>query len=428
MLREKVLDIIDRYRNDIIGLTIELVKFPSENKPPDGNEKECQEYLARRLKEYGFEIDLFIPTEVKGIKKHPAFLPGRNYKDRPNLVGKVKGIGRGRSLIFSGHIDVSPKEPMPWTHPPFGGDIENDRIYGRGSFDMKGGMVAAVMAVKSIMDAGVKLKGDIFLESVVDEEYGGANGTLACRLRGYEADAAIIPEPTSMAICPASRGGKHVKITVKGKSGLGYAGEELINPVYGMGRIIEAIKSFDLIRNKGIKDIHPMYAHDPYPLPAMVMKLKAGEVEPWGAIGVPLECWATVWIQVFPGTTEEEFDREFYGFMDSIVKTDPVLCQNPPKFEKHTRYLDPTEISPVHPIVRTAAEAYKTVTGNNSKIQGAPLACDAFIFNKYSKTPALIFGPSGGNAHAPDEFVNIEGLIELTKIYAMTVLDWCGYG
>jgi len=425
MKLEDLLMEIEAKKGELVELTRRLIQIPSENKPPMGYEKEAQEYWAEKQRELGLTVDLFTPDEVPDITQHPAYLKGRIYEDRPNVVSKLKGCGGGKSIILTGHMDTSPKEPLPWgIHGPFGGDLEDGKIYGRGGFDMKGGLAASYMAVKAIVDAGIRLKGDVYLESVVDEEYGGANGTLACRLKGYEADAAILTECSCLAICPATRGDKNWKITLKGTPGMPYTGELPTNPVYGMAKIIQALRNYEEIRNEKTRR-HPLYVEDPNPLPVLIKKLKAGEVEPHGALGIPIDCWLLVGPQVYPGTSEEEFDREFFSFMEAVVNTDPELRRNPPTYESMFRYVEPTEIDRNHPIVKQVEKAFTLVTGKPAVVKGAPFPCDAFIFNKYSKTPVLVFGPGGANAHAPDEYVYVEDLLTLTKTLAASIVEWC---
>jgi len=164
-------------------------------------------------------------------------------------------------------------------------------------------------------------------------------------------------------------------------------------------------------------------------LPVLIKKLKAGEVEPEGALGLPRDCRLLVGPQFYPGTTEEEFDREFLGFMKSVVETDPLLSRNPPTISDMEPYIrrmvEPSEIDRNHPIVKTVESAFLTATGRKGEVKGAPFPCDAFIFTKYSRTPVLTFGPNGENAHAPDEYVTINSLIELAKTLALTIVKWC---
>lgn len=429
MSEDRILRAVEDLKDELVELTRRLIQIPTENKPPTGYEKKGQEYIAEKYSELNAELDVFLPTEAKGIEDHPGYHRGRDYEDRHNVVARLTGSG-GRSLILSGHMDTSPKEPLPWgKHGPFSGNVEDGKIYGRGGFDMKGGLAAAFIAAKAVLEAGVQLKGDLILESVVDEEYGGANGTLACRLRGYEADAAILTECSSLAICPATRGDKNLKITVTGVPGMPYTGYEPTNPVYGMARIIEALRAYEIARNERTER-HPLYVDEDIPLPVLIKKLKAGEVEPDGALGLPMDCWLLVGPQFYPGTTEEEFDKEFQDFVTTVVEKDPMLAGNPPKIstgEPHIRrVVEPSEIDRNHPIVKEVESAFGRATGRKGVVKGAPFPCDAFIFTKYSRTPVLVFGPAGANAHAPDEYVTMESLVDLAKTLALTVASWCG--
>src|ERR1051325_1881836 len=134
------------------------------------------------------------------------FWPGRHYSHRPNVGAVRKGTGGGRSLVLSGHIDPVPAGSGPWTRLPFGGAVEGNRLYGRGSNDMKAGVASNLFVAEALSMLGVQLAGDLPFESVVDEEFGGVNGTLAGRLMGFNADAAVISEPTALRISPAQRG------------------------------------------------------------------------------------------------------------------------------------------------------------------------------------------------------------------------------
>ena len=139
------------------------------------------------------------------------------FEDRPNLLGMLKGEGNGKSLMLSGHIDVV-QRGSKWTYDPFAGTVEDGNIYGRGACDMKGGIAAMTMAVKAIREAGLKLKGDVKIGTVVDEEAGGM-GTLALVAAGNRADACIITEPTDLQIAPLCRGILWGKLVIEGRAG-----------------------------------------------------------------------------------------------------------------------------------------------------------------------------------------------------------------
>ena len=176
----------------LTGLLQQLVSRPSENRAPVGAELACQEVLAARLQNVGWDPVLYTPVEVPGIHDHTLYWPGRDYSQRPNLGARLAGAGQGRSLVLSGHVDTVPIGAEPWTRRPFGGEIEGNRLYGRGSNDMKAGVATNLFVIEALRELDIRLNGDLVFESVVDEEFGGCNGTLAGRLMGFNGDAAII--------------------------------------------------------------------------------------------------------------------------------------------------------------------------------------------------------------------------------------------
>jgi acetylornithine deacetylase len=216
-----------------IDVLASLVKIPSLT----GEELAAQEFVAQHLENLGLNVDLWEPdvealfdqfpdvAQYPSHWQHDLILPyhqlpryedliqsGKidvlNYRNRPNVVGTWKGSGQGgKSLILNGHIDTVTVEPKEeWTHDPFGAEIEDGKIFGRGVSDMKSGIVAALIALECLIDLGVELRGDVIFESVVNEEHAG-NGTLACVARGITADAAIITEPTKNHIRLGNAGG-----------------------------------------------------------------------------------------------------------------------------------------------------------------------------------------------------------------------------
>jgi acetylornithine deacetylase len=186
--------------------------------PPGGAEQACQEYLAGVLRGLGWETRLYRPDEVPGATEHPLWWPGRDYGSRPNLGARRKGAGGGRSLVLSGHADTVPRGTQPWTRDAFGGEVDGNRLYGRGSNDMKAGLAINLFVAEAIGRLGLEPAGDLIFESVVDEEFGGVNGTVAGRLAGYNGDAAVIAEPSFLRICAAQRGGQiaHIKFSARG--------------------------------------------------------------------------------------------------------------------------------------------------------------------------------------------------------------------
>jgi acetylornithine deacetylase len=414
---------VEENRRAVLDLNRSLVSIPSENRYPKGDENEVQGFVKSYLGDLGCRTEVFLPTDVPGLTEHPAYLGGRNYEGRHNVVGKREGTGGGRSILFSGHMDTVPRGEDPWSVDPFSGTVEGGKQYGLGIFDMKGGMVAAMMALRALDELGVRLEGDVTIETVVDEEFGGANGTLACRLRGYEADVAVIPEPSNLVICPQNQGGGMFRVSFEGKPGRSFSGEELLNPVYAAARFLEIFRQYEAY-HKEKKPGSRFFENDPG-LPACVQGVRATPVDLPLYDRVPSRCTIDVWIQCYPETSEEELRQDFVAFCEERVDRDEILSKVRPGIEKLIRFLPGTGIPEGHEIIDVAARAAKLVYKDGLPVEGAPFACDSFMFNLYSNTPALIWGPKGGNAHAPDEYIEVEAFMDLVKLYALTMIEWC---
>jgi acetylornithine deacetylase len=223
-----VVDKVEGLRDYIFNSLHELVRIPSINHPPAGDEYECQMAVARRWREMGLEPEIYTLDTVAGLKSHPRYFAGREYNHRPNVLARRKGSGGGKSLLLSGHIDTVPLGVQPWKHDPFGAAVEGGRMYGLGTYDMKCGVAVMLGVMRTLYDLGVHLKGDLLAETVVDEEFGGVNGTLAGRLRGDNADAVIITEPTDRAIYNGVRGGNVVHFSLTGPEGIVFENDEQI--------------------------------------------------------------------------------------------------------------------------------------------------------------------------------------------------------
>lgn len=416
--------ILEKSAEEVVPLTQKLIRFPSVNKPPYGQEGKCQEFVASWMKDFFDEVDVFEPTQVCGIEKHPSYWPGREYSGRPNVVGKILGKGIGKSLLFNGHVDVVPDDPKPWKHNPFGGDIEDGKIYGRGGLDMKGGLAAAMIAAKIVKEAGIDLDGDVIIESVVDEEFAGANGTLACVLKGYTADAAISMEPTWMEVGTTMRSGRLYEMRAKGIAGMPFGISGNINPAYLISRMALGVDAFDKERNKKpIAD--PLFKHNKWPLPALTVKLKAGQAEPDGLIGIPDQGWLHAWIYGLPNATAEQLDDEVQEFFHRWVENDEFLKANKPKVIAVSRFLEGSSIPQDHPFVKTLKRSASEGAGKQLEITPVDVTGDNGLLVNLGKTPTVCLGPGGGDSHASDEYVNIEDLIALVRIYAHTIVNWC---
>ena len=202
----------------------ELLKIDSRNLPPKGNEKQCQLRFAEEMKKIGGDVEVYDVSKVEGLTEHPAYFKSRDYTDRPNTISAFFGEEKGHSIMFSGHMDtVSFGNEDDWTDSPLSGKVKDGKLYGRGSYDMKGGLAAAAMAVKCLKDLEVPVAGPVYVETVIDEEYGGAMGTLAGRIHGPNPDMAVIPEPTNLTMYPAHLGGCTFRARFSGVSCISFA-------------------------------------------------------------------------------------------------------------------------------------------------------------------------------------------------------------
>lgn len=408
---------IDANREDMLAFASRLIQIPSENRPPDGYEAAAQRVLQSKLEEKGATVDLFNVTDVPGITEHEAFLPGRHYDGRPNVVGRFKGTGGGKSLLFSSHMDTAPREPLPWHHTePFSGEIKDGKLWGRGSFDMKGGLVASIWGVLAAKAVCPDLAGDVLIESVVDEEWGGANGTLAARLRGYEADAAILPEPTSLQVCPEHLGAHLYRLTVPGSAGMVFGNPHLQNPIYTAIRFVEALQQWEKEFHK--RPTPPIFEGVAKP-PVMVTAIEARQY------GIPRHCIVDFAVSFYKSDDADEIHREVLALIKNAF--DGIdFGEQEVGLERLYRYLPASGVPADHPIVKTVSGAFETIPEVECEVKGVPFQCDAFMFNLYSDTPAIVLGPDGAGAHAADEYVTVDSLINLVRIYARTIVSWCG--
>ncbi len=213
-LQQAIAQRVEALRDYLIATAQELVRTPSVNHPPTGDEHACQMIVASHLRAAGVTPEVYDLKAVPGLDTHPSYWPGRDYAQRPNVSARRRGAGGGRSLVLSGHIDTVPLGTQPWKHDPFGGQIEDGKLFGLGAYDMKSGVALILGVMRVLTELDLVLKGDLIAETVVDEEFGGVNGTLAGRVRGDNGDAMIITEPSDLAIWNGVRGGRVAHITL----------------------------------------------------------------------------------------------------------------------------------------------------------------------------------------------------------------------
>jgi acetylornithine deacetylase len=415
---EQVLRLIDDRKDEIVAFLQKLISFPSMT----GDEHDIQKFIASKLEGMGLSVDMWEPDHEE-LKKHPAYVAvDQGYNNRPNVVGIYRGTGKGRSLLFNGHVDVIPPGPEDaWQHNPWGGEVEGDRLYGRGASDMKSGLAAMTMALDMLLRLEIRPQGDIILEYTMDEEQSG-NGTLACVTKGYKADAGICCETSSLHVQPACIGRIWFEILVRGKPAGIQRRWEGVNAIDKGYAVVQAVSELENIRIDTLN--HPLYPDNRSTLPCMVGVFQSGSFPS----AFPDTCLLRGSIATLPGEDTEEVKKSFVEHILTFSKTDPWLKDNPPEVRFAGYCGDPAEIPPDHPIVNTVSRKFTAVTGMQPQITGRQGAADTRYLIKYGDTPTVIFGPGPTEQmHANNEWVNINDLVTATKVLALSIMEWCGY-
>jgi len=419
-------EFVARYRDEMIQAMTDLIRIPSQNKPPIGYEKAVQEYMADFLGRAGLAVDLYQPDEVEGLLEHPDFWPGRDYTDRPNLCSTLRGKGGGRSLLLTGHSDTVVLGDNVWSKPPFGAEIHDGRMYGLGASDMKGQMGAMLVLFKALAEQGVPLHGTLTFESVVDEEEAGVNATLAGRLRDGPMDGAIVVEATGLNLYPGIRGALILHFLFKSEGTwleTGSSGKQA-DAVEQIGIFLSHLDELRASRRgHPVPDLYRGYA-DPFSL--TVTKVYAGG---WGSevpIAVPPEGRIQLIVETLPGDEEASVLQEVEDWLQSVTERHQEAFPVRPQMEYGLRWMHPTEIDPAHPLVTTLADCVREVTGQPTSVKGAPYQCDMWVLHRTFNMPAVVFGPTGGNSHAADEWVDLESVFAFAESLLLFILEWCG--
>jgi acetylornithine deacetylase len=427
-----VLRAVDSLKDELVQLVCDTVRIPSVPPMAAGfgssdttveisGETRVNHVLKPAMESCGLETDLW---EVE--------------KGRANLVGIWHGIGGGRSLLLNGHVDVVPPGPSEkWTVAgPWSGEIIDGKIYGRGSTDMKGGIGAAFFAMKALLKAGYRPKGDVLIQSVVGEEHMETYaGTGAALQRGYTADAAIVCEasgpPHRLSINTASPGLVVMQVKVKGKAAHISMRDELIRPG-GLGAAagVSAIDKMFLVYQALLKledewgqtKRHPAFTR-PGHFVLFPTVIQGGDMM---AASIPEECSMMYIIWHPPQDTPESVAEEIQAHVARFAQTDPWLRQNPPEVYVPLYSWPPFETSQEEPICKAAAAASEAVFSRPAVLYGAAYTSDA-SFIRQAGIPTIVMGPGSIElAHGFNEYVEIQDLLDAAKLYALTVVEWCG--
>lgn len=415
---KKVLNKIDSQWDEQISFLQEISRYPSTF----GNEAPVQEFIKSKFEKMKLETDIF-DVDLQKINNHPSFSPVNwTYENRPNVVGRLNsGTPKiGKSLILQGHIDVVSPEPLKqWNYDPWGAEIDDGRMYGRGVCDMKAGIAAMFYAVQAIQDCGIQLGADVVLESVIEEECTG-NGALATLLNGYDADGGIIPEPTALGTWDAQVGVIWMQIKVRGLSSHVAESSKSVNAIEKCYVIIEALQEYHKLVNSRPKP--SAYKDIENPLNVNVGKIQAGD---WPST-VPSECIIECRIGFYPDLDPVDVKKELEVFLMKAVSKDQWLKNNPPEitfygFNAHGLFLD-REME----IIKAMERNHEKILKNKLHYSPSTATTDIRFYNLFFDIPTICYGPLGGNIHAPDEWVDLESTRSCSKVLSALILDWCG--
>jgi acetylornithine deacetylase len=381
-------------RDYILEVLTELVRTDSRN-PGLVEDGPGEEEIAGLVA--GYLADLGLSTTVH-----------RMAPDRVNVLGVLAGSGGGRSLMLNGHTDTVGVEGMA---EPFSASVRDGKLYGRGAQDMKGSLAAMLGAVKTLVDSGVRLQGNLLYAAVADEEH----RSLGTRhlVQRYRADGAVVTEPTEMQVVTAHRGMLWYEVETLGRAAHGSRYQEGIDAITHMGRFL---KQLDRLQEE-------LRTREPHPLVGRP-SLHASRIEggtDWSTY--PAGCRLRLERRSVPGETAAANTAE----LETILTT---LSVQDPDFNARLRQLlvrEPLETSPDSELVRSIQGAFSEQLNRSAELTGASYWSDAALLAE-AGMDAVLLGPVGGGLHAREEWVELDSVYALAGVLASTAAAYCGVG
>lgn len=410
-------------RAQLIQLVIDLVRTNTVAIPPDGNETPGQLVVQRFLHEYGVHSELY-ETEFLTTSDSPWKHADRHYRGRKNLVARLVGSGGGRSLLLSGHMDTVPTHAAAWTASPWSPKVRGGRLHGLGAYDMKAGLAAQIVALCALHTDGARLRGDLIFESVIDEEWGGGGGTLAGRLRGDIADACVISEGTQLDIFRATRGCFIVDLSVSaGDTSAYFSSSPVVSPAVPLGRLLRWVDGWVKRRSRKVK--RGAYQSISDPTPVQILAVEANRLDADVPFSVPLKAAVRVYFQFLPHEDVDEIIRTIRDSLRKFQQTDPFFREHPidwrpvvePPLLGHELPID-------HPWTECLFHSAAAALDEPPAVTVAPYPCDAFLMQRVYGIPTLLFGPCGGGAHNPDEYIESRSVLQTAEVLLTTALEW----
>ncbi len=392
-----------------------LVRIPSYSPAAGGSgEGAVQEYLAATYTGLGCRITQWEPDVATLHARFPTMRPSvqaADFAGRPNLVALLPGAepdpdDHTAGIILNSHADTVPPGPAEaWPYPPLDAVNADGRIHGLGAADAKGCLVTFLGALRILDAAGIRLRRSVMVQSVVDEEMGGA-GALACVERGYRAPVALVGEPTGLRVCPASRGSYTFTMTVIGKKSHPGSPWRGINAVDKALLCIEALRAMQERLDR--ERMHPFWA--PLPL-GHVWNLMAINTGP-NARAIPDECTVTVGAGAVAGEDADTIRTFVAEALAGVVAADPWLAEHPPEVVWTGLQMDATATDPDHPAITQMIAAGSDLGFETGVPAAFSAATDGRHLTNFGGVPCINFGPGDiGLCHGPRESLPVDELI-----------------
>ena len=419
MSADRVLAAVDALAGEAVAFTADLVRFPTVN-PPGESYDQCARFIGDTLTACGFDVEYHA---AEGRPEHTPSHP------RVNVVGTRRGRALRPLVHLNGHFDVVPAG-SGWTVDPFGGEIRDGKIWGRGACDMKAGLAAAVFAVEAIRRAGVDLNGTVEISGTVDEESGGFAGVAWLaeqkRIGAHRTDFVIIPEPFGVdRICVGHRGVYWFEIETRGRIAHGSMPFQGVNAIDHMSLVIDRMRTELGPRLAARTTAMPVVPDGARHATLNINGIAGGQ--PVDAIQTP--CVADRCRAVFDRRVllEEGFDEA----RAEIVSLLQEVTAETPGFDANLRDLmvvHPTQTPSGSPVTAAIERAFHRVLGRGGRLVVSPGTYDHKHVARIAGVPHCVaYGPGALElAHQPDEHVAIADLVSATKVLALAVLDLTG--
>ena len=414
---DRIATAVEQLRDGMIDTLQRLVHIPSVT----GDEAAVQSAVEGLFHARGLTVDRWEPTPDEVAPYYWHIGEEDELAGRPNVVGVRQGTGGGRSLLLNAHVDtVEPGDPALWSVDPLGGEVLGGRLYGRGSCDMKGGLVTYLAALDVLDELGIQLTGDVMVAATVGEENGGV-GALATILRGYRADAVIITEPTRLALVPAQGGSLVARITVPGKSAHGAVRDEGVSAFEKFIPIFLDLLDFERERNATLD--HPLYRHLDNKVPISFGVIRAGN---WAST-VPEQLVAEGRIGMLPGEDVDAFRAQVVARVAAMAMQDAWLREHQPGLEWFGGQFAPCQTPLEASICQAVSAAHKAATGALPAIEGVPYGADMRLFSLIGGMDCVMYGAGDVRvAHHADEYIDLDELTTAVRMMTHLLIDWCG--